>query len=624
MPHASIAGPLIDRWGPLSHKKLVDRGNGPGTAPSWVGSHGRRLNAYTVLAALLNNQGRELLDDATRRREHREYGDARLIRDQVVSAMLGEEFGFLVDGADEEPEEPEEPTELPEGASDEATAAHEEAMTEWREEHATWEAEHAEWQQAQTRQEWVDAYMDLERGQQKVIETERDSVGLGDGVYLVAWSSKKRRVRWRLYDPGFYFPVLNDDDDFPSKVHLAWEVPEDPDDEDGPKLLRRITFELIEGEEWTPPYQDESTTEHCVMTDATWTMDDIGGETVRSLDMDNARFAVNAQGDEIDELDLGIDFIPVVHVPNTVAIKETWGESVLAVVAQALDDLAAADTDLNIASVTTGAPPITISGRNAPADGDLTVYGPGQVFWTGDGRMDVLDTSRSLDALLKYAEGLLKRIAVNARVPEEVLGRVNSGNAVAGIAMALSFGPFRSLVREYRLVREEKYQLLWKFIQRLAIVGGQEQGASDKLGHALVGQHKVLTVRPVFGQYLPSDLSAVIEHIVALLGVHGISRLTALRLLADTGMDLGDDLAAELERIEHEDFEGAGSLADATERATDAQEYLGLEVDEEDTTPPAPIPPPLDPDNPTPPPEPPPGPVPPVPAPPGPPQPPPQ
>ncbi|MFJ5534004.1 hypothetical protein [Streptomyces sp. NPDC093261] len=55
-----------------------------------------------------------------------------------------------------------------------------------------------------------------------------------------------------------------------------------------------------------------------------------------------------------------VDFIPVVHIPNTIPdVGEHWGKSTLATVLQLLDELAATDTDSASASATTGTPPPT-------------------------------------------------------------------------------------------------------------------------------------------------------------------------------------------------------------------------------------------------------------------------
>ncbi|MFE4366915.1 hypothetical protein ACFRMN_01420 [Streptomyces sp. NPDC056835] len=67
---------------------------------------------------------------------------------------------------------------------------------------------------------------------------------LGDGVMVLAWNPAKQRPTLRVYDPGFFFPQWDDeDDDFPTKVHLAWELP--ADDDAGLKArVRRVTYEL--------------------------------------------------------------------------------------------------------------------------------------------------------------------------------------------------------------------------------------------------------------------------------------------------------------------------------------------------------------------------------------------
>jgi hypothetical protein len=84
----------------------------------------------------------------------------------------------------------------------------------------------------------------------RLLQTERNAVLLGDGVYLLHWDGDKQRVRIDLR-PGFYFPVLDEDSDgsdFPDRVHFAWELPEDKP-RGLPARLRRITYHL----DWIRP-----------------------------------------------------------------------------------------------------------------------------------------------------------------------------------------------------------------------------------------------------------------------------------------------------------------------------------------------------------------------------------
>ncbi len=564
----------LDQWSGLAHKALV----GPGTteltsnvslAPTWVGKHSRRLNAYRVLAAYLGNVARAFLPsntDPTKRVEHREYGDPAVLVDQIVSSLLGEEQEIVVDGAIAEPEPPDAPEDLAPEATPADTEDHARAVAAYETARAEFADALVAHEAAVVRQEWIDQWADDEKLRLKIMETEHDAVGLGDGVYLLAWSNEKKRVRLRMYDPGFYFPVLDDGDDYPNRVHLAWQY---EDETTGKEFVRRITFErrkLSAPVSYPWLVKGETSDFEVVLTDARWRFDSLGDRRVDDFDLGNAIFSKNADGVELRGYPIGVDFIPIVHVPNTISSKHHFGQSSITRVAQIFDDLANVDSDLEEAAAVTGAPPIAVGGHAGPTGGQIDSYGPGSVFFTGDGSMAMLDTSRSLDALLKYADALLDRLSVNGRVPAEVLGRVKASDVPSGIALLLSFGPFRALMREMRMVRADKYPLVFRFAQRLAQVGGQLPAGPD------------LRVELRFGSYLPNDLAGLVQMVIQLLAAHGISRSTALRIMADAGVDLGDDLDAELQRIEHEDFDGAQALADATANEDAAAKYLGVEA----------------------------------------------
>jgi hypothetical protein len=157
--------------------------------------------------------------------------------------------------------------------------------------------------------------------------------------------------------------------------------------------------------------------------------------------------------------------------------------------------------------------------------------------------------------------------------------------------MLLAFGPFRSLIRDMRLVRNEKYPLVFKMVQRLAMVGAAgRSGASIPTGALEKGD--VLTVEAAFGQFLPSDQSEVIKAVKELLAAHAISRETALRWLHDAGVPIDDDMQSELDAIAGVDFEGAKALADATGSEEMAARYVGREDELEAPTAAAEVPPP--------------------------------
>ncbi|GAA1428390.1 hypothetical protein GCM10009601_41490 [Streptomyces thermospinosisporus] len=301
---------LIDTWGGLEYKPAVRAAADgrsallPGvTGTSWVPvADRRRLAAYTVLAAYDTNQATALLgEDGDDRRE---YGDAALVVDQTLSHLLGETQQIVVDGSE-----------------DDTLAQEREALL----------------------REWAQK----EQLRMSMQYAERTAVLLGDTVYLLAWSRAKGRPVLKTIDPGFYFPVLPDGaldgDEYPQRVHLAWEVPENA--ATGQKgSLRRVTYELRPigdgSTRRTYPWSNQPTTVTCYLTDAEWDLDQVDRTgDIDALSLSRARFRTNADGQILNRLDLQLDFIPLVHVPNTINGAEHYGQSSLLSAAQLLDDL---------------------------------------------------------------------------------------------------------------------------------------------------------------------------------------------------------------------------------------------------------------------------------------------
>ncbi|WP_372407450.1 hypothetical protein [Streptomyces luteireticuli] len=506
---------VIDTWGALSFKPAFREGARalPGAvSATWVPeTDRRRLAAYTVLAAYENNQAAALLDREGD--DRREYGDPTVIVDQTLAHLLGETQKIVVldhdDGDDRSGQRP--------------THRTERLLRDW----AT--AEHL----------WM-----------RLQHAERSAVLLGDAVYLLAWSRAKNRPVLSSIDAGFYFPVLPDGaidaDQFPDRVHLAWEVAGDP--ATGRKgVLRRVTYELgpidPSGTTRIYPWSSTPSSTTCYLTDAEWDLDQVnGGADIDGLSLSRARIRTNADGAVLDRLDLEIDFLPLVHMPNTVAGAEHFGRSSLMSLAQLLDDLGAADTDAQRASATTGSPIIGLSGARLPVDratgqpAPVRVE-PGMVWPLGEqGHLSTVDTSAQLAELRAYVEALRDRLSVASRLPGSVLGTESPSQVPSGYALQLSFGPLDAMVRSMRLAREPKYGLLLKMVLRLYQLGGVLPPGPQP------------PARVAFGPYLPTDQSSVLTLVVT--GVQGgvLSVETAVRMLIDAGMPI-EDAAAEVARI---------------------------------------------------------------------------
>jgi hypothetical protein len=630
----------LNAWSPLSHYALVSNPAGYNLAVrSWVPKDDRtRLGAYFVLDSYRKNVARNLLKTRSyvRRHKHREYGHANLLGTRIRSGVLGDDFELVVPGADDDlPDAPDLPDRPTEPEPDPATGTVDEV------DRRIYDIQIARWTDAAARaiDEWEDriaSQPDLQARQTEMrdwadrmllpalmVEAEDDCVHLGDTVYVL-WPTKGGWPRVDIYEPDGYFPVLDRmRDGYPTKVHLAWEEEHPGPDNTVKRYVRRLTWELVEigslrgefadetdtvastdladGERlvtdadgmvrvgrvmpWTVAEGDDQapalTFETCIHTEGLWDLDNIGLGGVTDL-------ADSAAVGGVDRIDLGVDFLPVIHIPNTPASRDHYGQSALAIVAQLLDDIGQTDTDLMETARLVAGPAIALSG----AESKDQIIKPLTIFNLGlTGKMDVLDLSTGLDRMMAFGDRLADQLFVSAHVPATLVGKVNSSDAPSGIAMLLDAAPFAQLIGTLRMAREPKYRLLLKFAQRLAQV------------QQVLDPGPTFEARVAFGSFLPLDRGQVVDHVVALLAAKAISRSTAITLLVAGGFPI-DDARRVLDEIASEDFTGAATLADALGSEQAAADYMGRDIPDTGATeptvnlpptpgaPPAPAPPP--------------------------------
>ncbi|MEW2402139.1 hypothetical protein [Streptomyces sp. NPDC046862] len=586
---------VVDAYSWLNYKPVFSDTLGmpnrrafPEAHASWVPvADERRLAAYTMLTAYDNNQVAELtaVRDGDDARERREFGDPAMFVDTITSHVLGDEQTITVPGAEHADAD---------GAASQGAATAERVQTLLR--------------------EWADE----ELLPMRLLQTERKAVSLGDGVYLLHWDGDKQRPRIKTFDPGFYFPVLDEDSDgsdFPDRVHFAWELPEDKK-RGLPARLRRITYELDwirpqtangvdrTGRELRAPVMSEATDEQaaqpvlargdlldgngaitrlypwseqpsyktCYLTDATWELGDLKGNIdVDSLPLDKARFATNGQGEVLDHLDLYLDFLPVIHVPNTVPpAGEHWGQSSLAKVLQVFDELSGSDTDSSRASATTGSPILAISGKAINGQQQYTA-GPGLVLTLGEGgAITSVETSGNLAELRNHVHDLKDRASSVSRIPGVTLGTMDASQFTSGYQLELALGPLDSLISAMRLARDHADRLLPKFVQRLFQAGQHPDWAGLP----------VLPAKLTRGAYTPTDKAAVLEEVSKARGAQLISLETAIRRLQEIGWPI-EDAEEEIKRIDARAFEDARNLADALGNPDEVAAFLGREAPEE-------------------------------------------
>jgi hypothetical protein len=335
---------IHDTWAGLSH--IIGTGVGPILDAPGVGrwmrpEDRRRLLAYQVLQAMLDNVRRHWLPshmwmpgDPDPKNptasfppalQYREYGGPRTVMEAARSLVLGTEQRFHVPAAD--------PVPTPDGQTSTVVTD----------------------SLAGRSQEFLDGWWRDEKVTAKLVESETKTIGLGDSALVVVWDDAVQRPRLRVYDPGFYFPdwqSIHDprlveqgwrDEDYPPVVHLAWEWQAS----DGTVWIHRSTFRMEKLPKPRPrPYGG--------MASWTCTWEQADYDPAKIGDSDVYSFPKGAGRNRVGPIDLNIDFVPIVHVPNDA--EGEWGRSVLLTVAQILDDMNSADTDLALNSEVVASP----------------------------------------------------------------------------------------------------------------------------------------------------------------------------------------------------------------------------------------------------------------------------
>ncbi|MDH6126057.1 hypothetical protein [Kitasatospora sp. GP82] len=590
---------VIDAWSWLNYKPVMAtpprRGFGPfgELAASWVPPEDlRRLQAYKLLAAYDHNQAGQLAAAAGDETglERRELGDAAKLIDTALGYLLGSEQTIVVPGAEQQNDP------VSGGAGGHRAV-----------------------------QEQLRAWAEKELLPLRIQQAERAAIRSGDAVYTLAWEPSKGRPALRTIDAGFYFPEWSDDEtdaaEYPTRVHFAWELPED--DRRGLKArLRRITYELgpigaatqpgvskdgfpvrewvtgpdgdpvlIVGDQlvaesgmisrtypWAPGRPSGVT---CYLTDAEWLLDDLKAQhDVYNLPMEKAAYRVRSDGEVLQALDLMIDFLPVVHLTNTIPdAGEHWGQPLIAKVMQTLDELAATDSDSAAASATTGTPIIGLSGVRLPKDRTTGATLPLQVradtVWSlaDGGSMHTLDTSAQLAELRSRIDHLLDRVAGNSRLTSSGLGTIDPASVPSGYALQLALGPLDSLVAAMRLARTHKYALLLKMACRLYQAGRAEGWPAGES----------LPAKLVWGPHTPTDRAAVLDEVVTAYTAGVLSLETAVRMLSDAGYPI-EDPAQEIQQIQARAAAAAAHQATMTADMM-VQKLQGLPPDQMAPTP---------------------------------------
>jgi len=355
----------------------------------------------------------------------------------------------------------------------------------------------------------------------KVQEAERLASLLGDAVYRlrIGRSEGVKDVKVDVIHPSFVFPVYSNDDEL-AEVALVWEE-----------------WKTIRGVDTLVVYKDQYRIgpDGFMYETAGWYL---YTQVPQLSDLKLDEFEKTTDGEDINELNTGLKFIPIYHLPNFWTASN-FGESDITHVVGIAKELNCTDTDLSAAASLLGIPPMVVAGMKGRIragtlqDTDAAKVGPGSVINVdaNGGKAEYLDNSNLLKCLLEYYERMEHMLFRNTR-----LGRLFSGTTdnVRDIESAQAFktlmASLYARIAQKRTVRKSFYSRLLKGARELFL----KIGAKD-----VMTQDKMLLE---FGNVLPSDNSDDLK-VVSELWAQGkgpISAETAVRLAQKAGSGVVD------------------------------------------------------------------------------------
>lgn len=440
---------LIDLYPFLNLKSGEDLLGRIAVSFSWVPKeHRRRLKAYTVLAAYAANVSNLVRKSPnTEDGKLREYGDANFICTTMSAAVTGDSVRIFA-------------------PSD-----------------------------AKKQEEFFKNWAEKEMFFSKLCANEYKASNLGDCVYKLAWSKDKGRTKVYTIDPGFWFPFNIGESN--ERHIIAWE-------QDDGKNGTEIYKEEYRLEKNSGSGAKGGGTTHTVRLTAGY----YKKSTKESLeDLRLIRYAKDDQGNELNNIDLAIDTIPIVYIPNIYREGFDFGESDLTAVYRILDDLSNVYTDEQQNTYFMGLVPLWMNHEAyelLPVDKDgkrILKMGDNNVL---PGEAGIVDNSTINKALFETQHELESKLFKNTFLG--VLGsgteQSSSGDRTTGI-FQLKGSILERFVNLKRLTREAKYNLLLRIVAKFeSTLGANKEVFKDGVD-----------ARIQFGNILPINQKALMENV---------------------------------------------------------------------------------------------------------------
>lgn len=492
---------------------------------AWVPyDHLRRIQAYEILTAFYQNYSRDMrfapeTGDTSHNDAILESGDPAWLCNKIKSKILGANPRITMPG----------PKFLKEIKSLKAAAAAGDKTQDARLQEFTALADII-----QKRLSYLQDWYDENDVCVEIDENETTCSYLGDMVYLVEWLADEQRPNLLTYDPGYYLPDDNIENGeslesgksgVVERAFVAWEEwPTDPIT--GTALgwckVWRDTYELrITGE-----------AKACWRHSAYYKFaDGVTQQLATFRDEDII------EGSGSGWVSLGIDFIPIVQIPNIKIQGQVFGVSNLHWLIGLFDAIINACNDLKHNSEYLGGATVFASGKEIKYKRDATTGEPSGVkiqpntlYILGEGgRMDLLDTSAMQKALLDTMEAFDKRMIRDSEITEIGAGVYSSQQELSGKALKILIQPLMDKITPMRAIRRRRYSMIFWMIQRLWQIFGtpEEKPLFDG---------DLYNAYMEFGALLPDDESEALDKYIKMEGLIGLE--ATLDKMVEEGWDI--------------------------------------------------------------------------------------
>jgi len=357
----------------------------------------------------------------------------------------------------------------------------------------------------------------------EVAANEYKASNLGDEVYRLSWSKDKNRVKVTSFDPGFWFPQnlgkANEEH------YIAWEELNPANDE------TEIYVQHY--------YREKSGKGRPVIRfTAGWYKK---GRKPSFADLALVRYERDEANRELHNVDLGIDFFPIVYIPNIYRQGYDFGESDLTGVWQVLDSLTNTYTDQSKNTDFMGLVQMyvelaTFDKIPILTDGTKKIQmGEGNVI---PGKAGIVDNSTINKALTDHQHELETKLYTNTMLGSLGTGaKTGSGDRTTGIFM-MKGGPLERFIWTKRLMRQPKYDRLLKFVARFTLLFGDPDSKKLFKGRGKTDLTKVAHIQ--FGNILPIDQTALIDNVQKIITV--LSDNDLKDNLKEAGLVINEDI----------------------------------------------------------------------------------